>query len=98
MLNAIDKHPRGSKERKKAKQAYRNAKEKSNEVGLPKPVLDCQLVDLYCDRELISGLPAEMADEIYLMKPKLLKLRTWVFHGIWEENKGEVTRDEAIQM
>ena len=56
------------------------------------------MVDLYCDREIISGLPAEMADEIYLMKPKVLKLRTWVFHGIWEENKGEVTRDEAIQM
>lgn len=39
---------------------------------------------------------SEMTDEVYLMKPKLLKLRTWVFHSFWEMNKGEITRQDAI--
>ncbi|CAD7964041.1 unnamed protein product [Amoebophrya sp. A25] len=58
---------------------------------------DFHLVDLFSEREVVGGLPSELAQELYLMKPKPLMTRTWIFHDIWEESNNEKTRTQCIE-
>eukprot|EP00392_Amoebophrya_sp_AT5.2_P009407 g9435.t1 len=60
-------------------------------------VNDFYVVDLFTGRDIIGGLPSELTQELYLMKPKPLMMRTWLFHQIWDECSNEKTRLECIQ-